>query len=203
MKKLQFWFGVALAMFVATSIQAHHSYIIYDGNNYITLTGTFTKDVFRGGGHAHFFFEATMPDGEVVTWKAESQGANIWPEDRLEFLEVADIGEEITVTGWPFRNGTPTMFLHTMTSSETGRKISVDNRTVPGASSFEFAEDGLNPAGAENLPEQTADGRRVFTPEGYLTRAGQQLLEEITGKEALDEEQQQQRERQRQQRNDD
>ena len=203
MKKLQFWLSLAVIMFAVPNTQAHHSYIIYDGNNYITLKGTFTKDVFRGSGHAHFFFEATMPDGEVVTWKAESQGANIWPEDRLEFLEVADIGEEITVTGWPFRNGTPTMFLHTMTSTKTGRQISVDNRTVPGASSFDFAEDQLNPEGAEDLPELTPDGRRVFTPEGYLTRFGTQLLEERTGKQALDEEQLQEREQQRQQRRND
>ena len=203
MKQWRFCFGLFILMLATPSTQAHHSYIIYDGQNYITLTGTFTRDAFRAGGHAHFFLDVTMPDGEVVTWKAESQNSTVWPEDRPEFLEIADIGEEITVTGWPFRNGTPTMFMHTMTSSKTGRQISVDNRTVPGASSFDFAEDQLNPEGAEDLPELTPDGRRVFTPEGYLTRFGTQLLEERTGKQAFDEEQLEERERQRQERQDD
>lgn|GEM_PF-1985209 len=169
-------------MLLALSAQARHSFVIYDGSNYTTYTGILTADRFNAGSHANFDFEVTGPDGEVVTWKAESQSTRLWPEDRPTFIEVADIGKEITVTGWPLRNGAPVVWIHTMSGAESGLSFSVDNRIVQGASQFTFAEGALLPEGAEDLPEFNADGRATRTDDGNLTRFGAQLLEELSGK---------------------
>ena len=178
----------SIALFFVLPAQAHHSFIIYDANDYVTYKGVFTKDNFNAGSHASFEFEITMPNGEKVIWKAESQGTGAWPNNRMKLLEVADIGQEITVTGWPLRNGRPVLWLHQMSGEETGRSISVDNRIVRGASQFVFDESGLLPESADLLPEFTPDGRRTYTEEGLLTRHGVTLLEELTGKN-LDERQ--------------
>ena len=197
MKNVIVLFGFAVIMFSAVTTNAHHSYIIYDGQAYGIYKGVFKEDKFNSGGHAYFLFDITMPDGEVVTWKAESQGAGRWPEDRLTFSEVANVGDEVTVTGWPLRNGRPVLFLHTMAGIESGKSLSVDNRTVPGASNFTFSGDEVNPDYASQLPKFTPDGERVFTSEGYLTHAGERLLEQLTGKDTMDEDQESRRRRQR------
>ena len=172
---------LGLGVLVAASAHAHHSFVIYDGTQYNTYTGVFTKDNFNAGSHANFEFQVTGEDGKVVTWKAETQAPRLWPEDRPKFLDVANIGEEIVVTGWPLRNGSPTMWIHTMRGVESGISFSVDNRIVQGASMFTFPEGELSPEGTEDLPEFTPDGNRVFTEDGLLTRHGAALLQEIQG----------------------
>jgi hypothetical protein len=186
MNKFKLVLVAAVALCASIAAQAHHSFLIYDGKNYTTLKGVFTRDGFASGGHAYIEFDVTMPDGEVVTWKAESMGAGRWPEEHLEFSEVASIGDQITVTGWPLRNDRPVMFLYTMTSDETGIRLTKDTQLVPGASNFEYGENEVNPELASQLPEFTEDGERVFTEEGYLTHPGERLLEQISGLEVFD-----------------
>ena len=181
LKKCQALMGFGLGMLLAASAQAHHSFVIYDGNSYTTYTGILTADRFNGGSHANFDFEVTGPDGDVVTWKAETQATRLWPEDRPTFIEVADIGQEITVTGWPLRNGAPIVWIHTMSGAESGLSFSVDNRIVPGASQFTFADGALLPEGAKDLPEFDSEGRSTRTDDGNLTRHGANLLEETLG----------------------
>jgi hypothetical protein len=173
---------VLCTLIFAGNAFAHHSFVIYDGENYTTYTGILTADRFNAGSHANFDFEVTGPDGEVVTWKAETQAPRLWPEDRPKFLDIADIGQEITVTGWPLRNGAPVVWVHTMSGTESGLSFSVDNRIVRGASQFTFAEGALLPEGADELPEFDPDGRRTRTDDGNLTRFGAALLEELSGK---------------------
>ena len=197
MRVLIVFLGLALGIAAATVSHAHHSYIIYDGEDYRTLKGVFVKDQFRGSGHAYFVVEVTLPNGDVESWKVESLNANRWKEEWPEFQEVAEIGQEVTVTGWPMRNGRPILFLHTMTGDSTGNRLEIDNRIVPAARDFSFGENEVNPALAADLPERTPDGQRVFTEEGYLTRAGERMLEEQTGKRTMTEEQQAEREAQR------
>ena len=182
-KKYQILLSFSLSMLLAASAQAHHSFVIYDGNNYTTYRGILTADRFNSGSHANFDFKVTGADGKVVTWKAETQAPRLWPEDRPKFLDVADIGQEIIVTGWPLRNGAPTLWIHTMTGVESGISFSVDNRIVQGASQFTFKEGSLEPEAAADLPEFTPEGRRTRTDDGLLTRFGAQLLEEQTGKQ--------------------
>ena len=84
-----------------------------------------------------------------------------------------------------------------MTGNASGRNLEIDNRIVPAARDFSFGENEVNPVLAADLPEQTPDGQRVFTEEGYLTRAGERMLEERTGKRTMTEEQRAEREAQR------
>lgn len=176
----------SLLLGVSAAVQAHHSFIIYDGKDYTSLNGVFTQDGFDSGAHAYVNFDVTMPDGEVVTWKAESMGAGRWPEEHLEYSEVASIGEQITVTGWPMRNGAPIMFLHKMINDESGITLTKDTQTVPGASNFTFAESAVNPEFAAQLPEFTPEGDPVFTEEGFLTHPGERLLEQMSGLDIMD-----------------
>lgn len=174
--------SVATSLFLALPSQAHHSFVIYDGNNYSTYTGILVEDRFNSGSHANFDFEVTGPDGKKVIWKAETQAPRLWPEDRPKFLDVANIGEEITVTGWPLRNGSPTIWVHSMSGTRSGLSFTIDNRIVQGASQFTFEDGALLPKEAELLPEFDADGRRTRTDDGNLTRFGARLMEEMTGK---------------------
>lgn len=182
MKRIKLLLSISGGLLIAVATQAHHSFVIYDGNDYITLKGVFTADRFAAGTHANFDIQVTGPDGEVVTRKVESQANRLWPEDRLNFIETADIGQEITVTGWPMRNGTPTLWLHTMAGDQTGRSLAVNNRIVQGASQFTFGEGELFPEEADDLPEFTPEGRRTRTEDGLLTRFGARLMEERSGK---------------------
>ena len=84
-----------------------------------------------------------------------------------------------------------------MAGDATGRSLEIDNRIVPAARGFSFGKGEVNPELAADLPEQTPDGQRVFTEEGYLTRAGERMLEERTGLRTMTEEQQAEREAQR------
>jgi len=180
--------ALGLGMIFMTPSQAHHSFVVYDGTEYISLTGILTADRFNSGAHANFEFEVTGPDGESVVWKAETQARRLWPDDRPTFIEVAAIGEEITVTGWPLRNGAPTLWVHTMNGTKSGLGFSIDNRIVPGASQFTFREGELIPEEANNLPEFDSEGRRTRTDDGNLTRFGARLMEEMSGK-SFDEQQ--------------
>ena len=193
LQKYRVLFSLALVTLAATlftlPLQAHHSFIIYDGNQYTTYKGVMTRDIFNAGSHASFEFEVTDASGEKTVWKAESQATRIWPEGRPTFIEVSAIGEEVTVTGWPLRSGQPVLWLHTMKNEQTGVGFSVDNRIVQGASQFTFGEGELFPEEAANLPEFDSEGRRTRTEDGLLTRFGVNLLQEMTGKE-LDERQQ-------------
>ena len=174
--------SLGLALLFSVSAQAHHSFVIYDGTKYTSYTGILVADRFNSGSHANFDFEVTGPDGEKVVWKAETQATRLWPEDRPKFLDIADIGQEITVTGWPLRNGSPVMWVHTMSGTESGLSFSVDNRIVQGASQFTFREGELLPEEAKDLPEFTPDGQPTRRDDGNLTRFGARLMEEMTGK---------------------
>ena len=52
MKIIGLLVNISCGLLLAVSAQAHHSFVIYDGNDYITLKGVFTADHFRSGAHA-------------------------------------------------------------------------------------------------------------------------------------------------------
>ena len=174
--------SLMLASLIPPLAQAHHSFVVYDGNNYTTWKGVLVAENLTAGSHAWFQIEVTSVDGEKTVWKAESQATRLWPEDRPTFLEVSEIGGEVTVTGWPLRNGKPIFWLHTMKNEQTGVGFSIDNRIVQGASQFTFKEGELLPEEAASLPEFDSEGRRTRTDDGNLTRFGARLMEEMSGK---------------------
>ena len=181
MKGYQKLITVIAGALLASSAAAHHSFVIYDGNQYTTWKGILVSENLNAGSHAWFEFETTSETGEKTVWKAESQATRLWPEDRPTFLEVSEIGGEITVSGWPLRNGAPVAWLHKMENEQTGVGFSIDNRIVQGASQFTFEEGSLLPKEAANLPEFDSEGRRTRTDDGNLTRFGAALMEEMSG----------------------
>ncbi len=100
--------GLLLAS--APSSGHHGSNIVYDLTQSITVTGTVTDFRFVNP-HVLIFFEVTGPDGAVVTWSAgltsplrvaRSDG---WSRDTLK------PGDQISITGFPARNGAPSLWV--------------------------------------------------------------------------------------------
>lgn len=98
--------AVALPM-VSGSTFAHHGMTAYDFQRRITLTGTVTKFDFT---NPHVLLSVDVKDGtgKVVEWIAETGSPNMmrrggWTKNSLK------PGDQITMSGHPAKNGSPTM----------------------------------------------------------------------------------------------
>jgi len=114
----------ALALTLLGGIAAsHHSFAIYDIDNKIKRTGTLTKFQFKNP-HIELVLEATLADGTRETWLIESMNPRRW--DSFEYpRDVAEIGEEVTIHGWPARDGTDKMALSAVTT-ERGTTVIIE-----------------------------------------------------------------------------
>ncbi len=98
-------FAAALGlMAIAISAGAHHSGSIYARDNHITLEGIVTEYVFTSP-HVQIHFRTKNKDGQSEKWIALSA-----PPQRLYRRgwngNSLDVGDEITVTGAPRKDGT-------------------------------------------------------------------------------------------------
>ena len=98
-------FAAALGLVaIAISAEAHHSGSIYDRDNHITLEGIVTEYVFTSP-HVQIHFRTKNRDGQSENWIALSA-----PPQRLYRRgwngKSLDVGDEITVTGAPRKDGT-------------------------------------------------------------------------------------------------
>lgn len=90
------------------SVRAHHSPAShYDLNEMITVKGVVTKFKLINP-HARIYFDVTGDNGEVQKWLAEGNAAAIlkrrgWTKDILK------VGDVITISGNPARDGGPKM----------------------------------------------------------------------------------------------
>ena len=102
---------------------AHHSFAIYDIDNKIERTGTLTKFQFKNP-HIELVLEATLDDGSKETWLIESMNPRRW--DSFEHpRDVAEVGEKVTIHGWPARDGTDKMALSAITT-ERGKTVIIE-----------------------------------------------------------------------------
>ncbi len=102
---------------------AHHSFAIYDIDNKIKRTGTLTKFQFKNP-HIELILEATLDNGSKETWLIESMNPRRW--DSFEYpRDVAKVGEEVTIHGWPARDGTDKMALSAITT-ERGTTVIIE-----------------------------------------------------------------------------
>jgi hypothetical protein len=109
--------GTALTLSAACPAQAHHSFATYDIDNKIERRGTVTKFEFVQP-HILMVLEAQRDDGSIETWEIESMAPRRW--DSFGYpRDVAKVGDEITILGWPARDGTDKMVLSTIISQET------------------------------------------------------------------------------------
>ncbi len=114
MRKLIGSAGTACLMAIATGLQAHHSFAIYDIDNKIERSGVLMKFEF-GQPHIQLMLEVEREDGSMESWDIESMAPRRWDNfghDR----SVARVGEEVTILGWPARDGSDTMVLSTITT---------------------------------------------------------------------------------------
>lgn len=111
------------------SLQAHHSFAIYDIDNKISRTGVLTKFLITNP-HIQLRLEVTNGDGSKETWEIESGAPRRWETANLS-RDMAIVGETVTITGWPARNGLDTMALSTITT-ERGTTVIMGEIEQPG-----------------------------------------------------------------------
>ena len=138
MQKYLFTCSLFLALAWNGDAEAHHSFAIYDIDNKIERTGILTKFEFVQP-HVMMELVAQREDGSSETWLIESGAPRRWAEYGLD-TSVASVGEEVTILGWPARDGTDRMVLSTIIT-ERGRTV--------------FWEEIEQKRARENIPEIT------------------------------------------------
>jgi Family of unknown function (DUF6152) len=89
----------------APAAVAHHSFAVhYLPDKIIALTGVVDEFRFTNP-HGIVHFKVRTPEGEEQEWRAETNSPSLlrrrgWTKDSIK------IGDRITVTGWPARDGT-------------------------------------------------------------------------------------------------
>ena len=112
------YISVALFAIGTTEASAHHSYAIYDIDNKIERVGILKEFNYRQP-HITMVVESTCADGRVETWHIATKAIRLW-ERHGHDSEFAEIGETITILGWPARNGKEEMGLSAITSEKVG-----------------------------------------------------------------------------------
>lgn len=109
---------------------AHHSFAIYDVSNRIDMAGVLTRLEFRQP-HIVLELEVINADGSLTLWAVESMSPGRW--DRMGIpRDVAEVGEVVTLEGWPARNGEYAMLLSAI-STARDRTLVIDRVRQPGA----------------------------------------------------------------------
>ena len=114
--KSRIYLPACYLVMISTQVQAHHSFAIYDIDNRIERTGVLTRLVFRTP-HIQLEMQVTNDDGSTDTWQIESMNPARWDRAGLA-RDIASVGERITISGWPARNGKDEMLL---SSIDAGR----------------------------------------------------------------------------------
>ena len=119
---------VSLAILLAATVQAHHSFsATYDGNKPITLRGTVSKLGWQNP-HAHIYVDVKNADGKVVTWEVESAGPNALLKQGLRKEDF--VGAEVIIKGFLAKDGTPTVNASSFTLVESKKEF-VNEQTTP------------------------------------------------------------------------
>jgi hypothetical protein len=102
-------------------VQAHHSFAVhFVADRLITLEGTVTSFRFTNP-HGIVTFTVKGEDGTLEEWRAETNSPNAlrrrgWTRDSIS------VGDEITVLGFPTRDGTPYVRISKITFAD-GREL--------------------------------------------------------------------------------
>jgi hypothetical protein len=112
----------ALALLLLVQVaQAHHSFAVhFVADQLVTLKGTVTSYRFTNP-HGMVFFTITKEDGSVEEWRAETNSPNAlrrrgWTKDSIQ------VGDEVTIVGFPTRDGTPYVRISKLTFAD-GREL--------------------------------------------------------------------------------
>src|SRR5690242_10353718 len=88
---------------------AHHGSAGYDSNKLTTLKGTVTEFRFQNP-HAQIFLDVKDSSGKVQNWILEAVGIATLSRSGWS-KSILKSGDEVTVTGNPSKNGSPSMRL--------------------------------------------------------------------------------------------
>ena len=89
-------------------LYGHHSNSIYDESNYVSLIGTVARFEFVNP-HVLIHIDVKGQDGNVVTWTTLGGPPNRMNKGAGWTSKTFRAGEELTIIGFPFRDGRPGM----------------------------------------------------------------------------------------------
>jgi|RhiMethySRZTD1v2_1073278.scaffolds.fasta_scaffold00767_15 uncharacterized protein DUF6152 len=116
--------GISIGLTVST-VSAHHSQSAYEATRTITIDGTL-KAVSWANPHSLFFVEARpsdSPGDALQRWNVEGPAPRQLEQAGWSRAD-AKIGEHITITGRPRRDGKPDLLLTSLVTA-AGRTINV------------------------------------------------------------------------------
>ncbi len=106
------WPAVACAMGMALAAvgigEAHHGTAAYDTTTNVTVSGVVTEFRFVNP-HVLVYWDAKDESGAVKRWSGERSGPNSMARNAGWNRNTIKPGDQVTITGRPAKNGTPTM----------------------------------------------------------------------------------------------
>jgi hypothetical protein len=99
------WLVCVTALFLSPLLLAHHSGAMFDRTKKVTLTGVVVK-FFYGNPHSWIDIKVKRDDGKEILWAFEA-GAPWQMKVAGLTPEVLKIGDKVTLTGHPLRDGRP------------------------------------------------------------------------------------------------
>ena len=90
---------------ISVPLFAHHGYAAYDTDHKVTLKGTVTRWIWSNP-HCMIQLDVTDDSGHVVHWIVETENPSTmsragWTDKSIK------VGEQVTVTAVPVKNGNP------------------------------------------------------------------------------------------------
>lgn len=140
--------AVLLLLICPLISQAHHSFSAeYDADGYLTLEGVIVEVRFRNP-HVQYFLEV-VENGESTRWNLAGQNVASLKRRGVSADSVV-VGDEVTVSGFPGRNGSKKLYLDALTTasgedipvfgSETKRAVKIAATTAVSVADSNIAE---------------------------------------------------------------
>ena len=112
-------------LMLAAPLLAHHGTAVYDSKNPVTVSGTVTEYRFVNP-HILLFWDAKDAKGRIQKWAAEIGAPNNIRRSYGWTNKTIKVGDTVTITGSPSKNGTNTMISTPQRILVNGQKIVPD-----------------------------------------------------------------------------
>jgi Family of unknown function (DUF6152) len=120
--------GVTLAFGI--SARAHHSQTMFEPEKQVTVEGTVSRWVWSNP-HTWLYVDVKKADGSVDTWGFEANSAASMQRAGWKRTQFA-AGDQVTVTGWPMKNGERKALLgRVMTADGTTKELNGNGPQIP------------------------------------------------------------------------
>lgn len=97
--------ATASLVLLAAASFAHHSAVMFDDEQEITVTGV-VKEFQYTNPHSWLLVDVTNEDGSVTTWGFEAEGPSTLMRAGIRRSDFTP-GTEVTITGHPMKDGRP------------------------------------------------------------------------------------------------